>query len=227
MKVICVASSGRIDKVQLFLESLSANNTEGWMLYVCFEPGTSQAQDIVRSANFIQREVWMNFNQLGPEANTFKVCKGVMEEGAEDILYTDDDMILSPDALDLCNWFLEHHASHYPGGLCLCTDDSNPDRPHSISPNDTWRGLVGQGYCYTRQIWEDFVKPNFWADDPKWGGHGYDWAIGYRSVELGKTILRPRFSRSQHIGIHGHHGGRIFPEHYCKTKVGNFVIENE
>lgn len=226
MKAICIAVSNRPDIVRQTLAALRANQTEGWTLYMSCEPDAPEVHALVRAINWMESRWWINGTRLGPELNTFTVCFKAMNDGADALLYFDDDMLLSPDALNLCNWYLENHTEKYPGGLCLCTDASDPARPNSISPNDTWRGLVGQGYCYTCRQWQDFVKPNFWQDNPAWGGHGYDWALGYRSVELGKTILRPRLSRSQHIGVHGHHPpGRIFPDHISNGENRNYAIE--
>lgn len=229
MKALCICTSNRPEMVRQFLESLKANEVQGWTLFVSCEPDAPQVHSLINSVDFMPKVWWINGTRLGCELNTFVACFKAIDSQAQSLLYSDDDMILSPDALGLCNWYLSipESRSENSAGLCLCTDDSNPKRPNSISPNDTWRGLVGQGYFYTREQWRTFVKPNFWCDNPNWGGHGYDWSLGFRSMELGKIILRPRLSRSQHIGVFGHHGGRIFPEHINHQKDLKYVIENE
>ena len=216
--------------VRQFLKSLAANKLDGWTLFASCEPNAPEVHSMIESVNFMPKVWWVNGTRLGPELNTFTVCFNAMNQGAHAQLYLDDDMLLSVDALDLCEWYLQQPHSRdteINGGLCLCTDESDPARPDSITPHDTWRGLVGQGYFYTRAQWLDFVKPNFWQDNPAWGGHGYDWALGYRAAELTKRILRPRLSRTRHMGIHGHHPpGKIFPEHISQSRVSAYVIEN-
>lgn len=229
MKAICIAMSDRPALVKQCLESLAMNDLGGWTLYASCDMECNEIFSMLENFKTIPVVWWRHIERVGPELNTFEVCNRAMEDGTEALLYGDDDMVYSPDAIDLCNWYLVNglNAPEH-AGLCLCTDASDPMHPDSISAKDSWRGLVGQGYFYTKDQWSDFVKPNFFYDDPKWEGHGYDWSLGYRVVELGKIILRPRLSRSQHRGTYGHHeGGKIFPEHIATGRGHNYVIENE
>jgi hypothetical protein len=43
---------------------------------------------------------WVNGRRLGPELNTFMAHWMAFEEGADAVLYFDDDMVLSPDAIN-------------------------------------------------------------------------------------------------------------------------------
>ena len=235
VKAICICTTGRLDYVRACLESLSANDTTGWHLYASMEPGFPEVHDLVR--NFRNGDcvnAWINGRRLGPELNTFVAHFSAINDGAEAVLYFDDDMVLSPDAIQLCNWYLDHSEHHDPAtnaGLCLCARRPNlPERPNSVSPNDTWQGMVGQGYLYTRDQWFDFVKRNFWVYYPHFGGDGYDWALAHRALDLKKTILRPRLSRSKHIGAHGFHGGgesSVFPDVISTSSRTDFVLESE
>lgn len=242
MKYICVASSGRMHYLSQFLLSLSTQTTlKGWELLLKFEPPCPNFSPKI--TRFIPTTYWSNDHNLGATDNTFTICECAMSRlECEALVYFDDDIILSPDTISLCDWYLhqidvwrtqdqpnrERHA-----GLCLCNEASDPSRPDSISPNDTWRGLVGQGYCYNRAQWLDFVKPNFYADNPTWAGHSYDWALAVRAQELGKIILRPRYSRSQHIGVVGLHGAAAgvhlepFPKDFAQVPSKQFILEDQ
>ncbi len=232
MKYICVASSNRMGYFMQMLVSLGNNDTNGWQLLVRQEPSSSMTSDLIKLATERFGGIsQMNAHQEGAEANTFKVCEEAMNLEADALLYLDDDMVLSPDALTLCNWYLGlPHPPEY-AGLCLCNEASDPARPYTISDKDTWRGLVGQGFCYTPEQWKDFVRPNFWEDNKAWAGHGYDWALSCRAQELGRIFLRPHLSRSQHIGVVGLHGAAAgthlepFPEHIATDPCREFRIE--
>ena len=230
MKAICVATSNRPDRVRAFMRSLAENHTEGWHLFASMEPGCPEIVSIINDNHFIGVSATLNARRLGPDLNTFMAHWMAIEDGAEALVYFDDDMVLSPDALDLCNWYIDHpeyHNTETHVGLCLCTEASDPTRPNSVSPNDTWRGLVGQGYCYMRPAWNAFVKRNWFKHEPHFGGDSYDWALGHSAIDQKKIILRPRLSRTQHTGVTGFHGGRIFPEHISCQSNTTFVLENE
>jgi hypothetical protein len=231
MKCVSICTTGRVDYVKACLESLQKNATEGWTLLASMEPGHPEVHRLINSVTFMPVKSWVNGRRLGPELNTFMAHWMAFEEGADAVLYFDDDMVLSPDALALCNWYLDYTEYHDPArfaGICLCARHPNlPDRPASISPNDTWQGMVGQGYCYTRAQWQNFVKRNFWVHHPFFGGDGYDWALGHMAVHLNKIILRPRFSRSRHTGRNGFHGDNVdtFPDAINQATGLDYVVE--
>lgn len=234
MKTICICTTGRMEYIGDLIESLRRNKTEGWNLYVSMEPGFEDVHSYIRSIDFIPVTAWVNGRRHGPELNTFIAHWSAINDGADAVLYMDDDMLLSPDAIELCDWYLAHNEFHDPehnAGICLCSRNPNdPSRPNSVSPNDTWQGMVGQGYCYTRAQWFNFVKRNFWVHRPHFGGDGYDWALGHSAVDLKKTILRPRLSRSRHMGREGFHGGgdgAVFPDVISTSIHTDFVLENE
>lgn len=227
--------------IDQFLSSLSKQTTLiDWRLLLSFEPVSSGYDStvlfpLVADTNkFVPTSYWVNPQRLGATDNTYEVCRAAMKDpGCEALLYLDDDILLSPDAVALCDWYLQQTHPVPDAGICLCNEVSDPSRPDSISANDTWRGLVGQGYCYTRQTWLDFVKPNFFADNPAWAGHSYDWALATRAQELGRIILRPRYSRSQHIGVVGLHGAAAgvhlepFPKDFAQTPSTQFILEDQ
>lgn len=233
MKAICICTTGRLDRVTDCLSSLRQNKLDGWTLYASMEPGHEQVHSYVRGVNFMPVVSWVNGRRLGPELNTFTAQWSAIDEEAEALVYFDDDMVLSPDAIQLCDWYLSQPALLDPAhtaGLGLCMRyPSDPLRPNSVSPNDTWQGMVGQGYCFTRAQWFSFVKRNFWVYHDFFGGDGYDWALGHMAVHLNKTILRPRLSRSRHTGKVGYHGQNVdvFPDFISTQTDTQFVLEDK
>lgn len=189
-----------------------------WKIYIALESGGGKevskvASDWQRFFPFV--EVWRNERRLGCSLNIFTLWSIAFSDGADAILHLEDDIILSPDAIDLCDWYLSN-LLQCQGGLALCRKDhegNNPSAPSSISLTDTWMGLLGQGYCFTRQQWFDFVLRNFWAYDPSWGHDIWDYTLAMMAQKLGKLFARPRLSRSRHNGSKGFHGvADVFPE---------------
>lgn len=231
MKAVCICTTGRIDRINDCLESLSKNKLNGWTLFASMEPDHQEVHARIRSVDFMPVVSWINGRRLGPELNTFMAHWMAIEDRADALLYFDDDMVLSPDAVQLCDWYLLHpewHDVERYAGICLCArNPNNPSRPNSISPNDTWQGMVGQGYCYTRAQWFAFVKRNFWVYKDFFGGDGYDWALCHMALHLNKIILRPRLSRSRHTGNVGHHGNdvAVFPDEISSFPSTDFVLE--
>ena len=230
MKAVCICTSNRPEVLRRCLASLSKNKTEGWTLIVSRDMDSPSVLAEIEKVKFMPVTHWLNPARLGPDLNTFTVCSVSMEGfGADAQLYLDDDMMLSPDALDLCNWFLSRKDLQDPSrsaGLCICTKDNNPTRANSIATNDGWMGLVGQGYCYTREMWFQFIKRVWWVYEPHFGGDAYDWAIGHKAKDTGRKIYRPRFSRSMHMGGMGHHGrGEQFPAHISDGERRDYVLE--
>jgi hypothetical protein len=220
VKSVCICTSNRPDRVAAFLRSFLANNTAGWKLYASMEPGCPAIREIMAAVSGIPVVSWVNPRNLGPTLNTFMAYSAAFQDGADAVLYADDDMVLSPDAIDLCNWYLARDIPEEEAGLCLCTNHANdPAQPDAVTAAHTWVGLVGQGYCVTAHQWKTFVRRVFFTHKPHWNGDDYDWAITNSALETGRTILRPLFSRSQHTGVVGVHPGHVFPDR-ISTQTG-------
>lgn len=226
MKAICVATSGRVERFKECMRSIERNpRYKDWHLFVSKEPNAELDYYPAMPLHVFRHEF-----QLGPALNTFMAYQMAFrfDPAMAAVLYLDDDMVLSPDALQLCDWYLNSIIKDVDDvGLCLCRTDETNDlsRPNSVAAKDTWMGLVGQGYFITRCQWHDFVKRRFWSHEPHYGGDDYDWALGHSAVDMGKRILRPRLSRSQHTGIVGQHSGHIFPQIISQQTDTEFILE--
>lgn len=214
------------------LESLRENNLTGWNLYISREPGCEEVRDIVEHITFMPVISWVNGIRLGVDLNTFVSYMVPFNNGATAVLHIEDDIILSPDAVELCNWYLDNPLSSGPdeAGLCLCNkgEENNPDLPNNVmSLGSTWIGLTGQGYCITYPQWKDFASQNFWVHKKHYGGRSWDWAITHAAIDHKKRILRPRLSRSQHAaaGVHGNVPGVIFPDVISQQPDTKFILE--
>lgn len=200
------------------LNSIKANRpSTDWTCYISIEHGApstvAEVASVIQPCRTSSRVIY-NATHRGCSLNGFLTCFTAIQHGAESILFMDDDIVLSPDALELCEWYLRR--SHEGAGLALCRKDNNePSEPNRISDRSTWMGHLGQGWFFTRRQWFDFVLRNWWAYDPGMGEHDtFDWALCYMAQKLNKIILRPQLARARHAGAIGHHGAGIgaFPD---------------
>lgn len=206
MKYICVPSSNRSDYVAQFLSATKKAFLPGWKVIFTQEP-TGNLQMVRHIATSAGCDCRTNESQLGACGNTWKAVEaGFSNPDCEAVLQIDDDCILSPDALALCEWYLSQRHTDRDAGLCLLNSISNEAHPNEVTRSLTNLGHVGQGYCYNRNQFESFVKPNFWVRSERFRSNSYDWALGQLAQELGFQFSRPLLSRSKHIGTVGLHG---------------------
>jgi hypothetical protein len=140
----------------------------------------------------------------------------------------DDDITLSPDALELCEWFLRQPKlldSKNSAGLALCRRfDNDSSRPEIIT-ND-YHGHLGQGHCFTKPMWRDFIARSFWAYEDSYLG-GADWSVNAEAIRTSRKVFRPWFARARHAGAIGYHGPGIgvFPDKIASGHDYNYRLE--
>ncbi len=230
MNFICIPAFNRPDELQRTLQSIPRN--KNWNVYLAVEHNAPkevlQVVDQFRSR--LDIICWKNGFQFGSRLNTFAVCQRAIEQGSEAVLSMDDDITLSPDALDLCEWYLRRRDFLNPetnAGLALCRKDANdPNQPVRINKNDTWMGHLGQGHFFTREMWFNFVARSFWVYESSHRG-GADWAVCAEAVKTGRTLLRPQLARARHAGAVGYHGPGIgvFPAVISDGTCRDYQIE--
>lgn len=221
MKAICLTAFNRPEMLNQTLAAIHRNQMDGWQIFI--------GSDHQRVDHVPSMHSWRNGFRMGCPLNSFNVCFKAIQEGAEACLFMDDDVLLSPDALRMCNWYLNRELGTNDAGIALCRKDGNdPSKPESISASETWMGHLGQGWCFTRQMWFDFVLRHWWAYHPDMKEHDtYDWALCFFALKLCKTIVRPRFARARHAGEVGYHGKGIgtFPDVICQLSECNYKVE--
>ncbi len=228
MKAICIPVFNRPALLRSTLDSIPQGGS-GWTVYLSLDAKCSkEVEQIVTTCKRFPIKKWKHGVQIGCRLNTFTVCQIAFEDGAEAILSMDDDITLSPDALKLCEWYLSQPAlldTKTNAGLSLCRRFLNDStRPNSITHDD--HGHLGQGHCFTRQMWKDFGARSFWAWEPHYHGGG-DWSVAGEAVRTNRKIYRPRFARAQHSAAVGHKGPGIgiFPDKISDGKHTNYVLE--
>lgn len=231
VKAICLPIFNRPETLRRTLDCIPKD--KGWTVYMSLE-GTSPRVVESIARHFSQKvpsNLWRNGRQLGCSLHVFNVISAAIADGAEAVLHIEDDIELSPDALKLCDWYLSQPNFKDPscnGGLALCRRENNDSSQAStISVKDTWMGHFGQGYCFSRAQWFDFVLRHFWAFDPTWGHDIWDYTLAMMAQKLGKIIVRPRFARSRHaaeVGCNGP-GIGIFPSEISPGTHTDYRVE--
>jgi glycosyltransferase involved in cell wall biosynthesis len=219
MKTITLPVYKRADYLKRTLDALKANRTEGYTLYVSVDPGSEEVAELVRSIDFIPTKVIWNQERLGLNGNIRSVLFAAMEAGSEFNVAIEDDVTLTPDALDLAEWFrtLETHDQYTT--LVFCNFEGKGD-PRKIHPT---RKFWSWGYCFARSGWEkafvkgwDYVAEKCQAgvSDSTWDTHMMRWIM----IGMYATLL-PDLSRSTHIG---EMGGTHFRQHQGEQHFDRF-----
>lgn len=234
MKAICIPAFNRPKLLQRAIASILTNHPDSgqWRIFVSVDHSIGCAREEIEKIVTYFKAVfpvigWGQGAPMGCDLNSFAVCARAIREGAEAILFMDDDIFLSPDALALCDWYLSEPREGSDLGLALCRKEGNdPSKPNAVSARHTHLGHFGQGWFFTRKMWMDFILRHWWSHEP---GHPdcWDWATCLAAQKHGKIVLRPRWARAQHAGAVGFHGPGlgVFPDSIANVTNCKFEIE--
>lgn len=211
MKTISLPIYNRPDALKRMLETLKANNTEGWTLVVSQDGYNVKCQEQVNQIDWMDVSYFDALNGLGLTLNTFLAPSLAFAAGSDFNLYLEDDLLLSPDALDLCNWYAEYVAERTSDfydsrnvGLTFWRAYGETDYPELASP--TGQGGHGNGFACTRYQWETFWRKEWFGYGAEGPGQQWDIHTDNRLRELGKTVLSPLYPRSKQQKVDGTHG---------------------
>ena len=108
MKTLTLTVNNRPGYLRQLLDSLRRNNVDGYdLLYCAVEPGCPEVLDVCKAIDFIPTHVHLNAERLGVRENPYQALRAVFDMGSDFNVYLEDDLLVSPDALDLANWYLE------------------------------------------------------------------------------------------------------------------------
>lgn len=204
MKIITLPVATRPYYLKQLLNTLKDNNLEGWKLYINSEP-YEEVIKVVRSINFIETNILINKTYLGVRQNPFNVIDRAFDAGAEYVVHLEDDLIISPDLLDLAMWYYESFKDNPTKYLNygFFNYDSDTDLPDDIiEVTDKFTGL---GWSTFKECWYKWFYPNWFNDQINrqvWGPQtvGWDWSMASIAKTEYLKSLQPLCSRSNHIG---------------------------
>jgi hypothetical protein len=180
MRTICIPTNDRPELLAECVGSINrASHASDWIVFAC--PETSPKR--------------------GCRANTHEACRNAADSGASWILYLEDDVVISPDALLLCDAFIQRDAAQ--GILCFRRwHDTQTDEAAIVRPAN--HGLLGDGFLFPSSLWP-FLSSWWFRDEPEMGGAMWDWSVSYGLDKAGIPQWRPMINRSRNIGITGTH----------------------
>lgn len=202
---------------QLFfglLKSLAANPLRGWDILIQLEP--SEFVDDYRAAagklSGVSVSITVNQERLGIRNNPHSLLCRAFGEGADVLLYLEEDLLLAPDATTLALWYAENHR---PEWMCLSLLSGGcgskgfiADRAH---PETLFAGksFNSLGFAVRRDEWERHFCPVWLSDLPIYTcegreAHGWDWSVYLHLIMTqGLFALQPAAARATHTGRYG------------------------
>lgn len=212
--VIVITGYRRPHLFRLALESLSKNQLSGWRIAIQIEPTElvdqfqNMSETILKGCDY---HLTINPRRLGIRANPFQALDTAFSSGAKGVLYLEEDLIISPDATLLSDWYFSRHEAGWLA-LCLLAGGcgtsgfiSNPDYPNLLFPSRTFNSL---GFAVRDKEWQSFFRAawmklgparmrTFKASSPV----GWDWQIYSLLVNHARLrVIQPVLARSKHNG---------------------------
>jgi len=232
LKTITLVCKDRPDYTQKVLNTLKEQNKKlnDYKLYINIDSGCKEVVDICKKIDFIETDIKIfksgesNIRKR-IDLNTYDVMERTFNDGSDFNLYLEDDVIMSPDALDIMNWYIEQNLTDI-ATLCLCNlwDRTNPDENLIYGV----RCFCGWGFITNKLQFEKYFKPA-WLTKPSW-----DKAVANHIRTFEKVYnLVPQLSRTSNIGEKGTDNGacyRLFMigHKYNKTdKKFNYYLQDK
>lgn len=206
-KTITITAWNRPAYLRQVLDSLRANDCSGYELFVGVEP-SDRAEEIVKiveAVDWMPRTVIRNPVRLGVRGNPYTLLDRVFSRGSLLNIYLEDDVIVSPDAVRMANWYLETQGEREWLSLNFLNYESYPGIPCGIR---AWQNFNALGMALRPFAWFHWFEPH-WLDDEiakrVWKtSTGWDWSItAFLKEHPEVRTLTPHLSRSNHIGREG------------------------
>jgi len=211
-KTMTLTVSGRYFYLNRMLESLQKNALEGYHLIVSVEPSGQPCSKILDRVDFIPKTVIYQPRQLGIRLNPFWVMDHAFSScGSQFNLYLEDDIILSPDAVSMADWFFEDFLkggseTAHCGQLVLCLNLFNRSFV-SCQSSELFltKDFDALGVGITSSCWKRYFNPWWFEENHSFSGKGH-WDHSIRGLLVSDPslyVVKPHQSRSRHIGLLG------------------------
>lgn len=205
MRTLTITANNRPEYLQAALDSLSRNqNLEKYSELACFiEPGSESQRCVEICERFQQIPVYicLNATKEGVRKNPYNALNYVFKERNSDFnVYLEDDIVISPDAMDLVELYFNCYAKRYCM-LSFYNYSSDINNPTGVVDSTE---MVSLGMAFTRENWMNQFE-RLWFDDKivqelGINGIGWDWSIRAGIIKNKWKVLMPALSRSKHIG---------------------------
>lgn len=159
--------------------------------------------------------VTSSFINKGINANTFDAVNSAFREGADYVIYLEDDFVLSRDAFSLVEWYINLDQNHdfgdkEIGAYCLCNIQAGTGDPGSFYLS---RRFIAWGFVINKKQYEKYFKPAWF---PEVGM--FDNSIADHIRDSGSNVFNilPNASRVRNIGVEGMHFNKEIYEKLMK-----------
>ena len=202
MRTITLVAYNRLGYLKQLVASLQTNILDGYTLFIGVEPTDQTVVDFCQKLDFMPTVVTLNRQRLGVSANPLATISRAFDSGSEFNIALEDDLVISPDALDLAEWFRCLQNNNY-FCLNLFNYGSDPNQAELVMELDHFAPL---GWACTARVWFDWILPNWTVD-----ARGWDFSVNSVLATYGpKKVLAPQLARANHIGRDG--GAHCTPE---------------
>lgn len=152
---------------------------------------------------------------LGVADNAKAAYDLVVSLGSTFNVAIEDDCALSPDALDLADWFHGHLQRDKYVLMSLGGMSNGAENPISIVESDQIE--CPWAWCFTDSAWR-WMEPRW--NSKKYHPTGHDWSLSFEMALCGQRSLRPELSRAFNFGKDS--GVHTLPETY-QEELGRCV----
>jgi hypothetical protein len=198
------------------LRSLAVNDLRGWDISIQLEPSESAEEFRRAAAEMLSAapvSITINTEQLGVRMNPYRLLSRVFNDGAEFVVYLEEDLLLADDATRLALWYLENHSPEWmslallSGGCGSKGFISEPNYPEILFVGKSFNSL---GFAVRRDEWWRHIRPAWFADQPPIytlegnEASGWDWSVyRYLIATPGLYSVQPAAARATHTGREG------------------------
>jgi glycosyltransferase involved in cell wall biosynthesis len=206
-KFIVIPAYNRPLNLQIMLNSLKAQllPLDDYEIIISIDGEGDKAEEVIRVAeDFGRAQVFRHKTRLRLNHNTFWLMDYVFSYlWATHVVYIEDDVILSPDALNLVEWYISHAKEMRfvddiddISAYCLCQLHwrGEPDRVYLAQTFVSWAFLID------RYQWERYFRPA-WRDPRKTWDKATDRYIRLQGDRIYNAF--PELSRASNTGREG------------------------
>lgn len=187
------------------LNDLAKNNNSDWHFFISVDPSntTEEIKAILdKDYGFTSKTIVINPQRKDHRRNQHDAIAMAFDAGSTFNLHFDDDLFISPDALELANYY-ERTFKDKPltfGSYGLFNYASNPSKPDKLITRP--KTFTGLGWCIFRENWNQIFDPNWFNDDysQRFGHYGWDWNIAGIYTVNNISEIFPALSRTNHAG---------------------------
>lgn len=193
MKTLTMPVFRRPHYMEQALESIKKCHPRGYRMYIGVEPGCVETLKLARGVDFAECVVVENKSILGVGMNVKSLLDRAFSDGSTFNVHTEEDVVLSPDALDLADWY-ESIDDEY-ACLGLVNYFSDPRRPLDVLETHYFTPI---GWCVKKKQWDTVISVD-WLHDHR----GFDFSVADNISKIKSLTLHPALARSNHIGKYG------------------------